>query len=428
MIGRRGVSKPTPTADLEALPDREKPATAACCSSRRLLLLAVSALFATLLFREGSAARFPMLTTLEAAPAQMDSDHSLHIAGSINPAAAAAAAAAATTAATSTSASSASATQVLWRPSPDSAGIQEARQAHASLGLVTLGGGESDSFVLGVRPSTGTVEVVSPASLPLFSYTLPMKDPSVRLHWGGSGRHPLPLDRSAEGFHHLGDVTMRVRLAGSNGRFSAHSTVSRAPPLATAQGGDAALRVSPDGLNATVDATLCLQPRPPVRLKLTRSITVQGTEAIMSLRISNEDLTRAVEIGGLGFSMPMNQMFSGRSLPEVARRCSFTEVYLGGDAGYVQVTRTTGEGPVLLVMPLGRPTAGGSASGGSGGSGDNPRGGFEGWRPLKWEDRANYDWMHEMVSHAARKGYGPRPYSAIRLLSPSLPLFRSCTR
>ena len=210
MIGRRGVSKPTPTADLEALPDREKPATAACCSSRRLLLLAVSALFATLLFREGSAARFPMLTTLEAAPAQMDSDHSLHIAGSINPAAAAAAAAAATTAATSTSASSASATQVLWRPSPDSAGIQEARQAHASLGLVTLGGGESDSFVLGVRPSTGTVEVVSPASLPSFSYTLPMKDPSVRLHWGGSGRHPLPLDRSAEGFHHLGDVTMRA--------------------------------------------------------------------------------------------------------------------------------------------------------------------------------------------------------------------------
>ena len=23
--------------------------------------------------------------------------------------------------------------------------------------------------------------------------------------------------------------------------------------------------------------------------------------------------------------------------------------------------------------------------------------GFEGWRPLKQEDRANYDWMHEML-------------------------------
>ena len=52
--------------------------------------------------------------------------------------------------------------------------------------------------------------------------------------------------------------------------------------------------------------------------------------------------------------MPFNQMFTGRSLPLVAQRCSFTDVYLGGDAGYVQVTRTTGDGPVLLVLPLQR--------------------------------------------------------------------------
>ena len=26
--------------------------------------------------------------------------------------------------------------------------------------------------------------------------------------------------------------------------------------------------------------------------------------------------------------------------------------------------------------------------------------GFEGWRPLKSEDRANYDWMHEMLYEA----------------------------
>jgi len=45
------------------------------------------------------------------------------------------------------------------------------------------------------------------------------------------------------------------------------------------------------------------------------------------------------------------------------------------------VTRTTGEGPVLLVLPL-------ASAGG---------GGFEAWRPLKHEDRANYDWMHEML-------------------------------
>lgn len=37
---------------------------------------------------------------------------------------------------------------------------------------------------------------------------------------------------------------------------------------------------------------------------------------------------------------------------------------------------------MLLVLPS-RTAAGG--------------GGFEAWRPLKGEDRANYDWMHEML-------------------------------
>jgi hypothetical protein len=88
-----------------------------------------------------------------------------------------------------------------------------------------------------------------------------------------------------------------------------------------------------------------------------------------------------LKVGGLGLSMPFNQMFTGRRLADVAARCSFTEVYMGGGAGYVQVTRASGEGPVLLVLP------------GEGGEG----GGFEAWRPLKGEDRANYDWMHEML-------------------------------
>ena len=298
-----------------------------------------------------------------------------------------------------------------WRPSAAPASVLEAaRREHASLGLVSLGGDAGDTFLLGVRPGTGTVEAVSPVSLPAFTYTLPIKDPSVRLHWASSGPKPLPLDRTAEGFHHLGDVsaiapsraahapastllpprswqvTLRVRAAGSNSRFSAHSTVSKQTPLAINPAADA-LMVDPAKRNATIDATPCLTPKPPLRLRLRRSVSLEGAEAVLRLTITNEEPSTGVEIGGLGFSMPMNQMFSGRSLPEVAKRCSFTEVYLGGDAGYVQVTRTTGDGPVLLVMPL-------LSTGGGGGA---VAGGFEGWRPLKWEDRANYDWMHEML-------------------------------
>ena len=195
--------------------------------------------------------------------------------------------------------------------------------------------------------------------------------------------------------------------------WTTHSTVSRGAPLATAGAGS--LRASER--EASLDATACLTPAHPA-LRLRRSVRVDGAEAVLALTLTNGG-SEPLEIGGLGLSMPMNQMFTGRTLPQVkpitytctclhtisyilhmpvhmhihmhihmhmhiqvARRCSFTEVYIGGDAGYVAVTRTTGEGPVLLALPLGAPGSGA---------------GFEGWRPLKQEDRANYDWMHEML-------------------------------
>ena len=44
------------------------------------------------------------------------------------------------------------------------------------------------------------------------------------------------------------------------------------------------------------------------------------------------------------------------------------EGYPGGAFGYVQVTRASGKGPVLLILPL-------------------PGTSFEAWRPLKSEDK-----------------------------------------
>ena len=79
--------------------------------------------------------------------------------------------------------------------------------------------------------------------------------------------------------------------------------------------------------------------------------------------------------------MPFNQMFTGRPLANVASHCSFTEVYLGGHAGYVQVTRASGAGPVLLVLPDAH--------------------GFEGWRPLKQAERS----ATASLSNEARAGF-----------------------
>ena len=58
---------------------------------------------------------------------------------------------------------------------------------------------------------------------------------------------------------------------------------------------------------------------------------------------------------------------------------------IGGDAGYVQVTRTTGDGPVLLVTP--HRAADRNASARTAGRHNGGWRGFEGWRPLKHEDQ-----------------------------------------
>ncbi|KAL1530741.1 hypothetical protein AB1Y20_001640 [Prymnesium parvum] len=275
-----------------------------------------------------------------------------------------------------------------WLPDRDAEAVEKARRSLSAQSLLPVGGAAGDAFLLGVRAETGTLEVVSPVSLPDFSYTLPLRDDSVRLHWAGSGRHPLPLDRTGAGFHHLGDLTLRLRRAGSGERFTRHSTVAAPPwkdPLATLAAAPSQEERGARGERHTslrVDASALLRPA-HASLRVHRELGVRGAEVTLRWTLSNAG-AEAIEVGGLGLSMPFNQMFSGRQLPQVARRCSFTEVYVGGDAGYVQVTRTTGQGPVLLVLPAEREAG-------------RPSSGFEGWRPLKWEDRANYDWMHEML-------------------------------
>ena len=225
--------------------------------------------------------------------------------------------------------------QPVWMPVAAPADeLRAAREALSRLDLALLGGGATDAFLLGVRKSTGTVEVVTPVSLPSFSYTLPMLDTSVRIHWSGSGPTPKPLDRTAEGFHHLGDVTLRVRRAGTKDHFATHSTVAHSHPEQPALKAGP-LAISADTSTATTEVTATLHPSHPA-LKVHRTISSSGAEATVAITLTNTGAV-TLEIGALGLSIPMNQMFSGRTLPQVARQCSFTEVYLGGDAGYVQV-------------------------------------------------------------------------------------------
>jgi hypothetical protein len=61
-----------------------------------------------------------------------------------------------------------------------------------------------------------------------------------------------------------------------------------------------------------------------------------------------------VQLGALGIPMIFNNMITGRNLKEAHEKCSFSDPYIGKNAGYVQVTRLSGLGPALLVVPDGQ--------------------------------------------------------------------------
>ena len=71
---------------------------------------------------------------------------------------------------------------------------------------------QSAEMLIGMRNETGTIELLTPHSdmQPHFSFTLPLADRDVQL---GRGQF---LDRRADGFHHLGDVTLRVAQRGAS--------------------------------------------------------------------------------------------------------------------------------------------------------------------------------------------------------------------
>jgi hypothetical protein len=60
-----------------------------------------------------------------------------------------------------------------------------------------------------------------------------------------------------------------------------------------------------------------------------------------------------VEVGALGIPMVFNNILQDRSLDQAHAVSSFSDPYIGQDAGYIQVTRLSGEGPALVVVPHG---------------------------------------------------------------------------
>jgi hypothetical protein len=163
---------------------------------------------------------------------------------------------------------------------------------------------------------------------------------------GGDGFDFAPGDllpqRSQNGYFHLGDLTLRLRLADS-ANWTNYST-------ATVR---AALRPLPPSAHILASADLAATLPADIPLVIVRTWAVENGRLVLRFRLTNKS-TNTVQVGALGIPMIFNNVLNNRSLEQAHAKCSFYDPYIGEDAGYLQVTRLNGHGPALLVVPEGR--------------------------------------------------------------------------
>ncbi|MCW3100177.1 MAG: hypothetical protein JWL77_5795 [Chthonomonadaceae bacterium] len=212
---------------------------------------------------------------------------------------------------------------------------------------------------------------------------------AVSLSPTGSTFDFLPADRLTarldDGFYHLGDITLRTQEGGEQWRSFSTATVREAlSPL------DTPTTIVATDLKPTLGADCPLSVR--------REWTQQDGHLVLRFHLTNPG-TKPVRIGAFGIPMVFNNVLTGRSLDEAHEKCSFSDPYIGGENGYLQVTRLNGKGPALLVLPE-RGTS------------------FEAYRPL-YDDptprevtfEGFYEWMVHTTAYAENEWKQAQPWN-----------------
>jgi hypothetical protein len=191
-----------------------------------------------------------------------------------------------------------------------------------------IDGGEttlnSSDLSIAVLRYSGTVARLSPKTDSTLDYT-----PGDR-----------SKERSADTFYHLGDLDLRMRASGT-ATWTDVSTAFHRVPVTNVAANDARF---------SGDVTASLPSGTPV--KVVRTWAVEGGDIVLRFAVINTG-AKALELGGVGIPMVFNNIMNERTLDQSYRTCSFYDPYIGEDAGYVQVIRLNGVGPVLLVVPDG---------------------------------------------------------------------------
>src|SRR6185369_7918307 len=170
---------------------------------------------------------------------------------------------------------------------------------------------DTPDFKLRLVKASQTVAALEPRSAPGLDFT-----PSDRL-----------AQREANGYHHLGDLILRLRIGGQ-GAWQKYDTADARRPV------QALGPLGPSLAMADLAPTL----PPDIPLQITRTWLIDNGRLVLRFDVKNK-IAQPVEIGALGLPLVFNNIITGRNLKEAHEKCTFSDPYIGEDAGYVQVTR-----------------------------------------------------------------------------------------
>lgn len=150
--------------------------------------------------------------------------------------------------------------------------------------------------------------------------------------------------RDRDGLYHLGDLNLTFRTAG----------VAEWRKISTASKRGAVLPLETQGQQGKVLAAADLAGTLPdhIPFVIKRYWEQIDGELVLHFTIQNKS-DQAVEIGALGMPVIFNNVMQDKTLEQTHAHNVFYDPYIGKDAGYLQVTRLTGKGPALLVLPYG---------------------------------------------------------------------------
>lgn len=184
---------------------------------------------------------------------------------------------------------------------------------------------DTPDFTLRLDKASQTAAALEPKQTPGFDFT-----PADRL-----------AQRAANRYHHLGDLIVRARV-GSSGPWQKYDTAESRSPVGVLNS------ISPTLAAADLSPTLPAD----MPLQITRSWLVDNGRLVLRFELKNKS-NQPVQLGALGIPMVFNNILTGRNLQEAHEKCSFSDPYIGQDGGYLQVTRLSGAGPALVVVPDG---------------------------------------------------------------------------